>query len=119
MLRERRTSAFAMRSIVAVALEHWCSSRFANTDLDLQLKKHGIHKLIIMGLIAHNGVEATVRMPLSLVTRSRWFKDASASYSDEEMHAALDINIPTYASAIVTTTEVIDRSLLSNLRNQW
>jgi len=25
-----------------VALEHWGSSGFANTDLDLQLKKHGI-----------------------------------------------------------------------------
>jgi len=36
-----------------VALEHWCSSGFANTDLDLQLKKHGIHQLIVMGLKAH------------------------------------------------------------------
>jgi ureidoacrylate peracid hydrolase len=27
-------------------------------------------------------------------------KDAAADYSDEEMHAALDINIPNYASAI-------------------
>ena len=35
-----------------VALEHWGSSGFANTDLDLQLKKHGIHKLIVVGLIA-------------------------------------------------------------------
>jgi nicotinamidase-related amidase len=26
-----------------MALEHWCSSGFANTDLDLQLKKHGIY----------------------------------------------------------------------------
>ena len=25
-----------------VTAEHWCSSGFANTDLDLQLKKHGI-----------------------------------------------------------------------------
>jgi len=25
-----------------VVLEHWGSSGFANTDLDLQLKKHGI-----------------------------------------------------------------------------
>ena len=33
-----------------VASEHWCSSGFANTDLDLQLKKHGIHQLIIIGL---------------------------------------------------------------------
>ena len=37
--------------------EHWCSSGFANTDLDLQLKKHGIHQLIIMGLIAHTCLE--------------------------------------------------------------
>ena len=44
-----------------VAQEHWGSSGFANTDLDLQLKKHGIHQLIVMGLIAHTCVEATVR----------------------------------------------------------
>jgi nicotinamidase-related amidase len=35
-------------------------------------------------------------------------KDATASYSDEEMHAALDVNIPNYASAIATTTEIAD-----------
>jgi ureidoacrylate peracid hydrolase len=35
-------------------------------------------------------------------------KEATASYSDEEMHAALDVNIPNYASAIVTTTEIAD-----------
>ncbi|HEX6825313.1 MAG TPA: hypothetical protein VF077_03270 [Nitrospiraceae bacterium] len=29
-------------------------------------------------------------------------------WSDEEMHAALDINIPNYASAIVTTNDVAD-----------
>ena len=47
-------------------------------------------------------------MPLSLATRSRWFKDATASYSDEEMHAALDVNIPNCANAIVTTKEIVD-----------
>ena len=36
-----------------VALEHWCSSGFANTDLHLQLKRHGVDQLIVMGLIAH------------------------------------------------------------------
>lgn len=35
-------------------------------------------------------------------------KDATADYSDEEMHAALEVNIPNYASAMVTTSEVID-----------
>jgi nicotinamidase-related amidase len=33
---------------------------------------------------------------------------ATADYSDEEMHAALDINIPNHASAIVTTNEIVD-----------
>jgi nicotinamidase-related amidase len=49
-----------------VAHEHWCSSGFANTDLDLQLKKHGIHQLIIIGLIAHTCIEATVRYAAEL-----------------------------------------------------
>lgn len=31
------------------------------SDLDQQLKKHGIHRLIIRGLIAHTPVEATIR----------------------------------------------------------
>jgi ureidoacrylate peracid hydrolase len=35
-------------------------------------------------------------------------KDATADYSDEEMHAALDVNIPNYASAIVTSNEIVD-----------
>src|SRR5215831_5836800 len=82
-----------------VALEHWCSSGFANTDLDLLLKKHGIHKLIVIGLIAHTCVEATVRFAAELGYDVTMVKDATADYSDEEMHAALDVNIPNYASA--------------------
>jgi len=35
-------------------------------------------------------------------------KDATADYSDDEMHAALDVNVPNYASAIVTTNEIVD-----------
>jgi ureidoacrylate peracid hydrolase len=91
-----------------VALEHWCSSGFANTDLDLQLKKHGIHQLIVVGLIAHTCVEATVRYAAELGYEVTMVRDATADYSDKEMHAALDVNIPNYASAIVTTKEVVD-----------
>jgi len=35
-------------------------------------------------------------------------KDAAADYSDKEMRAALDINIPNYASAILTTNEIVE-----------
>jgi ureidoacrylate peracid hydrolase len=34
-------------------------------------------------------------------------RDATASFSDEEMHASLDVNIPYYASAIVSTDEIV------------
>jgi nicotinamidase-related amidase len=91
-----------------VALEHWGSSGFANTDLDLQLKKHGIHQLIVIGLIAHTCVEATVRYAVELGYQVTMVKDATADYSDNEMHAALEVNLPSYASAIVTTEEMID-----------
>jgi ureidoacrylate peracid hydrolase len=91
-----------------VAQEHWCSSGFANTDLDLQLKKHGIHQLIVIGLIAHTCVEATVRYAAELGYEVTAVRDATADFSDVEMHAALDVNIPNYASGVVTTNEVVD-----------
>ena len=86
----------------------WCSSGFANTDLDLQLKKHGIHQLIVIGLIAHTCIEATVRFAAELGYEVTVVKDATADYSDAEMDAALDITIPNYASAIVTTKEAVE-----------
>jgi nicotinamidase-related amidase len=91
-----------------VASEHWCSSGFANTDLDLQLKRHGIHQLIVIGLIAHTCIEATVRFAAELGYDVTVVKDAVADYSDEMMHAALEINLPNYASAIVTTKEILE-----------
>jgi nicotinamidase-related amidase len=91
-----------------VAQEHWCSSGFANTDLDLQLKNHGIHKLIVIGLIAHTCVEATVRYAAELGYEVTAVRDATADYSDRHMQAALVTNLPNYASAIVTTAEIVD-----------
>jgi len=98
---------FTPRPGEIVAQEHWCSSGFANTDLDLQLKRHGIQQLIVIGLIAHTCVEATVRFAAELGYDVTVVKDATASYSDREMHAALEVNLPNYASAIVTTSEVV------------
>jgi len=98
---------FAPKPGEIVASEHWCSSGFANTDLDLQLKKHGIHQLIVIGLIAHTCIEATVRYATELGYDVTVVRDATADYTDEMMHAALDINLPNYASAISTTNEVI------------
>jgi ureidoacrylate peracid hydrolase len=91
-----------------VAQEHWCSSGFANTDLDLQLKRHGIQRLIVVGLIAHTCVESTVRFAVELGYDVTVVNDATADYSDVFMHAALVTNLPNYASSIATTKEVVE-----------
>ncbi len=91
-----------------VAQEHWCSSGFANTDSDLLLTEGGVHRLIMMALIAHTCLEATVRYGAELGYDVTVVKDATASYSDSEMHAALEVNIPNYAGAVLTADEVTD-----------
>ena len=35
-------------------------------------------------------------------------RDATADYSDDAMHASLDVNIPNYASGVVTASELVD-----------
>ena len=60
-----------------------------------------------MGLIAHTCLEATVRYGAELGYQVTVVKDATADYSDAEMHAALEVNIPNYASAVVTADELV------------
>ena len=74
----------------------------------MQLKKHGVHQLIVIGLIAHTCVEATVRFAFELGYEVTMVRDATADYSDVEMHAALEVNIPNYANAIVNTKEIVE-----------
>jgi cytochrome P450 family 110 len=50
----------------------------------------------------------TVRYAVELGYEVTVVKDATSDYSDEQMHAALDVNIPNYASAIVTTDQIVD-----------
>jgi ureidoacrylate peracid hydrolase len=90
-----------------VASQHWCSSGFANTDLDLLLKRHGLHQLIICGLIANTCIESTLRFAVELGYEAVLVKDATAARSDEEMTAAIQRNLPYYARAILTTEEVL------------
>jgi nicotinamidase-related amidase len=53
-------------------------------------------------------VESTVRFAAELGYEVTVVKDATASQSAEQMHAALEVNMPNYA-AMVTTDEVVER----------
>lgn len=76
--------------------------------MDDQLKRQGIQRLIVIGLIAHTCIEATVRFAAELGYDVTVVKDAVADYSDEMMRAALEINMPNNANAIVSTKEVLE-----------
>ncbi|WP_332606088.1 isochorismatase family cysteine hydrolase [Acinetobacter sp. ESBL14] len=91
-----------------VCTEHWASSGFPNTDLDQLLRRHGIEKIICIGLLANTCLEATARVGMELGYHVTYVKDATAARSIEAMHSAIEINAPTYSHEILTTIEVID-----------
>jgi len=92
----------------AVVKEHWAQSGFANTDLDLQLKQHGIQKIILVGLVANSCIESTGRFGMELGYHVTLVKDATAAFSPEGMAAAAT-NAPMFAHAILTTKELLEQ----------
>lgn len=90
-----------------VASEHWNSSGFANTDLDLRLKQKGITHVIVAGLLANTCIESTARYASELGYHVTLVRDATAALKPEMMHAAHELNGPTFAHAILTTDEVV------------
>jgi nicotinamidase-related amidase len=90
-----------------IAKEHWVSSGFANTDLDLLLKQKGISHLIMIGLIANTCVETTSRFAVELGYRVTLVRDATAAASTDAMHAAHEINGPSFAHCIVTSADIV------------
>ncbi|MFD7445762.1 isochorismatase family cysteine hydrolase [Streptomyces sp. NPDC059909] len=90
-----------------VAHEHWGASGFANTDLDLQLRQHGITHVAVVGLLANTCIETTGRYAMELGYHVTLVRDATAAFQPEMMHAAHELNGPTYAHAIVTTRELV------------
>jgi hypothetical protein len=59
-------------------------SGFANTDLDMQLKQHGIENIVLVGMVANTFVEC----------------------NGDGMHAAHDVNGPFFAHSIMSTEEL-------------
>eukprot|EP01034_Spumella_vulgaris_P028167 gene28167-34983_t len=88
------------------ACNTWGGDGFANTDLDLQLKQHGIQKIILVGFTANTCIESTAKWGMELGYHITLVTDATAAFSEEGM-VAFHTNAPTYAHAIYTANEVI------------
>ena len=59
-------------------------------------------------MLANMCVESQLRELIEQGFEVAVVKDATADYSDVEMHAALEVNLPHYANAIVTTSEAVE-----------
>ncbi|QKV64957.1 cysteine hydrolase [Pseudomonas sp. 43A] len=104
---------FAPQEGDIVVQEHWGSSGFANTDLDFRLKQQGVTHVIIVGLLANTCIEATARYAAELGYHVTLVRDATAAFKAEMMHAAHELNGPTFAHVIASTDE-----LIANLKSQ-
>lgn len=88
-----------------VIKEHWAQSGFANTDLDFRLKQQGITHVAVVGLLANTCIESTSRFAMELGYHVTLVRDATAAFTKEMMHAAHQLNGPTFAHEILTTAE--------------
>jgi nicotinamidase-related amidase len=93
---------FAPKPGDIVVGEHWISSGFANTDLDMQLKQHGIDHIVLMGMRANTCIESTLRESVELGYHATVLTDAVAAFNPTELRASLDVNYPIYAHALLT-----------------
>ncbi|MEU1943090.1 isochorismatase family cysteine hydrolase [Streptomyces sp. NPDC020125] len=98
---------FQPRPGEVVAHEHWAQSGFANTDLNMRLRQHSITHVILIGLLANTCIESTGRFAMELGYHVTLVRDATAAATPEMMHSAHELNGPTFAHAILTTSELL------------
>jgi nicotinamidase-related amidase len=98
---------FTPRDGDVVVQEHWGQSGFANTDLDMRLKQKGITHVIVVGLLANTCIESTAKFAMELGYHVTLVRDATAAFTPAHMHAAHELNGPTFAHAIVTTKDLV------------
>lgn len=89
-----------------IVKEHWGSSGFANTDLDLMLKQKSVTHIIVIGVIANTCIECTARFGSEIGYHVTLVRDATAAASADAMHAAHELNGPSFAHSIVTTGQL-------------
>ncbi len=87
-----------------IVQQHWGQNGFFNTDLDLQLKQHGLDSLVFAGVAADLCVAATARYGAELGYHVTLVHDATIALDPAAcpLHAAR-----LFAHAVVSTADII------------
>ena len=86
------------------------SGHSASTDLrlvDFQFKQCGITHVTAVGLLANTCIGSTGRFAMELGYHVTLVRDATAAFNRDMMRAAHELNGPTFAHAILKTSEPI------------
>ena len=83
---------------------------FADANLDLQLKRHDIQSIILVGFIADSSVESTARLAMERGYRVTLVNAATTAFNPAARPAA-ETRVPMFAHAILTATAL--RGLLT------
>ncbi|APU43177.1 MULTISPECIES: hydrolase [unclassified Streptomyces] len=89
---------------VVVTKRHW--GAFTGTELDLQLRRRGIHRIVLAGISTSVGVESTARTAWELSYDLVFPEDASAD-ADPDSHAHTFGKIFPRIGRVTTTDEVV------------
>lgn len=90
-----------------VAERHRTFNGFMGTDLDAQLKRRGIEKLIFAGLTSQTCVEGTARHATEAGYHVTFLTDAVAEFTPEAHRAAVEISYPTFGHEVLTVDTLL------------
>jgi ureidoacrylate peracid hydrolase len=90
-----------------VASRHRSFNAFNGTDLDAQLKQHGIEKIVLAGLTSQTCVESTGRHATEAGYHLTFLKDGVVEFTPEAHAAAIDISYPTFGQEVLTIDEFL------------
>lgn len=91
---------------IVVARHHMFDS-YQGTDLQEQLQKAGVTKVVLAGLTSQTCIEGTGRHSLENGYHVTFLTDAVAEFSEAAHKAALEISYPTFGHAVMTIDEFL------------
>lgn len=89
---------------VTVTKRHW--GAFTGTELDLQLRRRGVHRIVLAGIATSVGVESTARTAWENSYQVVFAEDATAD-TDPESHAHTFGKIFPRIGKVSTTEEIL------------
>ena len=88
-----------------VASQHRMFNSFLGTDMDEQLKRRGIERVILAGLTSSTCIEGTGRHAIEAGYHLTFLTDAVADFGLPDHRAAVEISYPKFGHAALTVDE--------------